>query len=244
MNPQEVYILESSRLNRSETMPNFSKSMNWHLNTELAEFIGIFIGDGSLFIRENKHDYAFKIVGNPKDEKEYYTYVARLSSQIVGRDIQPKMRDAGRSYGIQFSSKAFANYLLDLGIQNKHKCHTITIPNAILDNAILLKHCLKGIFDTDGCLTFKKKGYPAIEFVSASMELAHQVDKILNKFGIGHCVIFNRKVYDKRTSKISIRNEIYINGFNRVKTFYKIIGSSNPKFKFRYNHILENRKKR
>jgi len=38
------------------------------MNDDLAEFIGIYLGDGSLNIREERNSYEFKFVGNIHDE--------------------------------------------------------------------------------------------------------------------------------------------------------------------------------
>jgi len=39
---------------------------------KLAYLSGVLMGDGSIFVREYKHDYCIKCVGNPKDEIKFY----------------------------------------------------------------------------------------------------------------------------------------------------------------------------
>ena len=209
------------------------------LDEQFAEFIGIFLGDGSLFIRENKCDYDFKIVGNPYDEKPYYEYVARLLSRILNREIVPRMHDKGRSYGIRFCSKRLAKRISNLNVVITNKSHTARIPNFILRDSDLTRACLRGLFDTDGCLTIKKDYYPVITFVTASFILATQISNELFKIGIRHSASYNMFRYDERTRTVSVRNEVSINGFTNVRLFYAKIGSNNPKMIEKYKERVE-----
>ena len=205
----------------------------------LAEFIGIFIGDGSLFIRKHKHDYDFKIVGNPYDEKEYYVHVSWLLMHVLNRTVTPRLHDAGRSYGVRFCSKSLAKQIAKLGIITKLKSHNAIIPIIFLENFSLMRACLRGLFDTDGCLTIKKQYYPVVTFVSANSKLVLQVANALRKLGIPCSTSYNQKRYDKRTFNLSIRNEVNINGFRNVRRFYTIIGSNNPKMINKYKERVE-----
>ncbi|HLC75321.1 MAG TPA: hypothetical protein VJH88_05730 [Candidatus Nanoarchaeia archaeon] len=43
------------------------------VSEKLAYVCGILAGDGSIYIREEKHDYVIKCVGNPTDENPSMT---------------------------------------------------------------------------------------------------------------------------------------------------------------------------
>lgn len=124
--------------------------------------------------------------------------------------------------------------IVNMGVIIKRKSYTVTIPTAISKDSKLLKACLKGLFDTDGCFTIKKGYYPVITFTTASFNLALQVTSELRKLGISCSSSYNQRRYDKRTHNLSIRNEVNINGFKNTKSFYTIIGSNNPKMIDRY----------
>jgi len=71
------------------------------VDEDFAEFIGIYVGDGNLTIREAKHSYEFKFVGNPSCDAPYFEkHVSKLASSITGREIKSRSMDKGRSVGI------------------------------------------------------------------------------------------------------------------------------------------------
>ena len=42
------------------------------ISPDLAYIVGVLAGDGNIFVREDKHDYRIKCVGNPLDEIDFY----------------------------------------------------------------------------------------------------------------------------------------------------------------------------
>ncbi len=215
------------------------------MNNIFSEFVGIFIGDGSLFVRERKHSYEFKIVGNIKKETRYYIHVAKIASLILSRDIYPKILDGGRSIGIYFCSKALFIEFKKLGFKSGKKSHSVIIPKEILTSRSRSISCLRGIFDTDGCLTLKKRYkkepyYPAIVFGLASKKLVFQISKLLKKLGIPHCTSFELYSFDKRTGKTYTKHFLFIYGRSRVLKWLKLIGTSNPETMEKFDQIKKN----
>lgn len=205
------------------------------MDLKFAEFIGIFIGDGSLNIREWKNSYEFKFTGNIKDEQEYYNeHVSKLVTKILGRKINGKNLDCGRSYGLYFCSKQLSFELNRIGIYGGSKAATIEIPKTIVESDELSIQCLRGIFDTDGCFRTKKNNYPVITLVSKSKKLIQQIDEILDRLEIKHCMCFDIQVYDKRYNRIYTKNALYINGRINTKKWFDIVGTNNPKNRIKY----------
>lgn len=211
------------------------------MDADAAEFIGIFIGDGSLHIREEKYCYEFKFTGNKKDEIPYFEqHVSKLASKILDRDIRAKILDGGRSIGIRFCSKSFAGYLKTFGINGGPKSATIFIPYGILAEEKLLVPCLRGIFDTDGCFTRKKGGkYPVITFGMKSRKLISQLRGAIFRLGIRCCVSFDVSYYDERTGKTYAKHFLSINGRENVAKWFSIVGSSNQKNRVKYEQYLK-----
>ena len=205
------------------------------MDEETAEFIGIFIGDGSLNIRECKHSYEFKFTGNPLDEVPYYCHVSKLASNILSRSIKTKVLDCGRSVGLYFCSKRFAGYLATLGISGGPKAERITMPTAIMENKLWAIACLRGIFDTDGCFTLKKNGkYPVITFGMKNRALFLQMGGVLRQIGIRYCVCFDVPYFDPRSGKVYTKHYLSINGKENVAKWFDLVGTNNPKILKKY----------
>src|SRR3989344_5945477 len=96
---------------------------------------------------------------------------------------------------------------------------------------ILLINFIRGLMDTDGCITFKKKNkYPTLVLASASYIFVKEISLILKGWDFYFYEVYNYKVYDARFKNgFSIINRIEINGKNNLKKWMKIIGFSNPK---------------
>jgi hypothetical protein len=141
--------------------------------------------------------------------------------------------------GLNVRSKAFVTYLnkcvgLPLG-----KKDSINIPNTILNSGLENSlACIKGIFDTDFSLTFKRKNkkfhsYPIIELKANSENLIKSINLILNSVGI-YSFLMVRQTQDIRFKKDVLQNILTISGNNNLKKWFKLIGSKNPSYLSRY----------
>ena len=217
------------------------------LNEEMAEFIGIFIGDGSLNVREGKCSYEFKFTGNIKDEIPYYRdRVSKLAGNVLNRKIEAKILDGGRSVGLYFCSKRFAGYLKGLGINSGPKAERIEIPGKIIENNMLAIACIKGIFDTDGCFTLKREGvYPVVTFAMKSRKLLKQIKSIIEGLDIGSSICFDVAYFDRRYNRNYTKHYLSINGKINTSKWFGIVGTNNPKIKEKYRrYIMSNKKKK
>ena len=205
------------------------------MDEDLAEFIGIYIGDGNLTIREAKNSYEFKFVGNPSCDAPYFeNYVSKLASSILGRKIKARTMDKGRSVGIYFCSKELAEQFAVLGFPGGPKAERISIPNEIMESEKLRIACIRGIFDTDGCFTLKRRGrqepyYPVITFSMKNRMVMSQISSALHLSNIPHSISFDICNKDSRTGKTYSKHYLSIYGFKNVSKWFSIFGSSNPK---------------
>lgn len=129
------------------------------LTEELAYLCGFILGDGSINIREEKHDYCIQAVGNPRDEKEYYDSIIKgLFLTVFNIPIITLSHHKDTTYGFHFSSKKIVQYLVkELQMPQSPKYESLKIPPAFYSDDKLLIACIRGIFDTDGCVSFKKR---------------------------------------------------------------------------------------
>ncbi len=193
-------------------LPKFSK--------ELAEFTGIMLGDGGIA------KYQIVITLNKIDDSLYADYVKNLikklfkvtASRIIVKNVKALNIIVSR-----IDLVVFCNKTLGLPIGDKIK-QGLDIPQWILANDTFLKHCVRGLVDTDGSVFWEKHksnekySYPRLNFTSASPLLIQSFFNTLVKFG------FNPKLRrNGRAVQIEKKEEIC--------KYWKIIGSSNPKHK-------------
>jgi len=204
-------------------------------NVKLAEEIGIHIGDGSM--NNYNHTYLFSLRGHRIDDEKYYrAYISSLYKKVYGIDV--KIREWPDVLGFQIGSKAivtFKNRILGLPLGSKKK---IQIPEFLMNSKKLVLNCLKGIFDTDGSLSFEKKSrtipyYPRIILSTTSIKLKDQLFNILHdllEFNLSRWIEIPR---NKNWSEI---HRICIRGEKNIKKWFRLIGSNNPKNLFKYKY--------
>ena len=194
-------------------------------SNNLAEFIGILIGDGGI----TKHQVTITL--NRTDDLEYAHYVQMLCVKLF--KLQPGVyhRADNNVVNIVISRTALVSYLESLGLKKGDKIRNkVTIPDWILQNHKYLQRCLRGLFDTDGGLflethTIKQKEYSYIRlaFVSASKPLIRAIYDSLNKYN------FHPKVRSGKRVQLEKKDEIL--------RYFKDIGTSNPKHENRLKKI-------
>ena len=204
------------------------------ITEELAELIGIIIGDGNIHYNRKTRKYYVEVTGNPKKEKEYFNYISSLYIKILGKP--GTIRFAQRSIRIRVYSKKFVEFLIyKLNMHyNKGKAYKTEIPQRILKNKNLTYLCLKGIFDTDGSYFLSNKGYrkdyPCIEISTCSEKLTNQIKEKLEKE-------FRIKTRIEKKEKNN-RNILALYGENETNKWFSKIGSSNNYKLEKYNNFL------
>lgn len=206
------------------------------IDERLAYLCGFLLGDGSIQVRKDKHDHCIKAVGNPKDEKEYYeTVIKKLFLEAFNIPIKMQMMDSGTTYGFQISSKKLVAFLMSIGIPTAPKYENLKIPAIFYQDEKLLKACISGIFDTDGCISFKRQGtavphYPVINITSKSPSFIKEIDRIIRGQGIVTCVAINYHATDCRMKEgYSVKSTITICGHRRLQQWLQAIGTWHPK---------------
>lgn len=189
------------------------------ISKDLAEFVGIMIGDGTI------SKYQIGISLNTRDDSEYIHYVKNLIKILF--DVSPFIRNReGNWTVIKVSSICLVRYLnlLGLPIGDKIK-NNIDIPNWIFNKKEFIKACIRGLIDTDGSIyrNYYRGKTVAMQicFTSASKPLLKSVRGIFFKLGYN-------------PSKISYRR-IYISRLRQIQRYVREIGFSNYKHMKRYN---------
>lgn len=190
-------------------------------NLQLAEFIGIMLGDGGL------SKYQASITLHSVDEYEYGLYVRSLINKLFGIEPSVYYRKEIQAYSIVISRSKVVEYLCSLGLVIGNKVRQkANIPRWILDNQDFSLACLRGLMDTDGSVYIHKYQihgkwykYKKLCFSSACKELRDDVITILDRFG---------------SRATCSGTNVRVDSVDDVKKYMELIGTHNPKHLIRY----------
>lgn len=196
------------------------------MSPELAEEIGIHIGDGSLLIRPDSGHYEYYICLST-EEREYMKHACELMQSLYSLKGHVREEQGSRSLLALFSSKQLALWKLSIGLPSGRKGQ-IDIPEYVLTSKFVLD-CIRGIFDTDGSFTFKKSYkdvhyYPVIKLTVKSRVLISRIHGILSKSGFTTYTHFDEKVKSS-TGTISIEHSLFVSGKESLELWMRKIGS-------------------
>lgn len=145
---KEVYI----NYEKNFGMKAFTKPIKKvNKNGNLAELIGIMLGDGNMW---RTH---VKIAFDKRNEK-YIDYVEKLFDRVFGIGLRRSIiKETNQAY-LYCYNRLVAQKLIDFGLKRGDKIkNKIGIPLWIKENIYYSKKCLKGLIDTDGCIYFSKR---------------------------------------------------------------------------------------
>jgi len=191
---------------------------------ELAELVGILLGDGSLSLKENnpRTNNRLKISFNSRDDREYIYYVEKMIETLFDEKPKIKFRKNENTADLFIFKKKIIDYLSkDVGLKLSPKWNTAVIPTEFMQYPFSLD-VLRGYFDTDGCLvTTNNNGtiYPRLEMKICPSPMQSQFIDILNEneFKFGVYPIGNGKV------------RVQLNGKGQLKRWIDLVGFSNSK---------------
>ena len=198
--------------------------MKSKFSSELAEIVGIMFGDGCM---SKKHNYTYRvnICLNLKKDLEYSFYIKKMFENYL--DIKLKKYISKNKSSIElycYSKKLCSIFNKKLKIPYSPKTN-LSIPNYIKSDNKLLISFLRGLFDTDGCVTIQKdKGYRYVLIkISTKHELfANSLKQALNQLKIRSFICINRNKIGSTGYDVVVRHK------NAIK-FFEIIGSNNQK---------------
>ncbi len=126
----------------SQPIKNVKKS------EDLAEFIGILLGDGCL-CRNCIY------VACDKRWNNYIEYLKVLFTQLFGVDFKVKIHPTKNVVYLYYYSKKLMEILLNLELERGDKIiNNLGIPSWIKENPSFAKRCIRGLIDTDGNVHF------------------------------------------------------------------------------------------
>ena len=207
---------------------------------ELAEEVGIHIGDGSMnfYLNKGKMKGLYQLRGHIKDDSEYFmNHIKNLYFKIFGLKVSIREMKNDGVLGFQVWNNELVNFKKSLGLPLGKKGN-ISIPSIFLRNNKLKLAVIRGLFDTDGCIYLeKRKGkiYPRVEIRTTSSPLAYQVIKILRGVHI-RATLYIIKRKNKKWKDIYC---ISIRGLNESIKFFKLIKPKNSKHLSKFKKLFQ-----
>lgn len=115
---------------------------------ELAEFIGIMLGDGAL-----RSKYQITVSFDYKRDSEYAKYICGLIKRLFLIDCNIYRRKQDNGADIVATSANLVDFLIKQGLKRGNKVkNQIGIPRWIYEKPDYQRACLRGLIDTDGGL--------------------------------------------------------------------------------------------
>lgn len=183
-----------------------------------SELIGIALGDGNLGNYQERCQY-LRIYCNP-EQKQYIKYVKALLEKFFKKKAYQYFR---KDAGVVFLeiSKKHLDMILGYPVGSKIKNQS-TIPEWIWKSKLFLISCVRGLFDTDGCIYITGGKYKIVNFCSHDFTLLRDFKKALE------CLGFHPFI---RPSNVELGRKL------EVKRFYKIIKPANERH-YRFEKVV------
>ncbi len=198
-------------------------------NTELAEFIGIILGDGGISSSQ------VTITLNKFSDRYFINYIKKLFYKLFR--IRPAIykRKREKVASIVASRSELVKFLVDIGLKIGGKVRQqVEVPHWIEESQSFIKACLKGLFDTDGCFYTDRHLYKDKTYFNCGMNFTNRSLPILNFFKI-NLKKFGLHPTQKTEFSIFLRKE------KDIIQYFKEIGSSNPKHLNKFKKYFKNR---
>lgn len=194
-------------------------------SAQLAEFIGIMMGDGGI-----NNEWQATITMNAISDKAYANYIHDLCLELFGIVPAIRQRKTRQALVISLSSTTIVDFLVSRGLRRGNKlAQGLSIPKWILIDQSYKLACVRGLVDTDGCLYIHKhkvggKSYKNIGFcfTSHSPKLIRQIAAIFEEFGIiPHSSTGGRNIYLYKEDAVAKYLEIFGTSNERIRSLYQ-----------------------
>ena len=189
---------------------------------DLAEFIGIILGDG-YFVNDR-----LKISLNSISDLEYLDYVKNLITYLFNVDSVVKFRKNENCVDLFIFKRKILRFLESNGLIMSPKWKRAKIPADFLRYGICV---LRGYFDTDGCVVITNNNgiiYPRLEMKVCPSPMQKQFIDILKKEN------FHFGVYQIGRGQVRIQ----LNGKKQLELWNEKIGFKNMKHVAKVNKFL------
>jgi len=215
--------------------PEFAKMLGFKLRTpmnlpvyssELAEFIGIMLGDG--YIKTNKTQLGISL--NSETDYAYALYVQGLIKELFNLNSSICNDGRDKSVTVLVSSRNLVEFMIDKGLKAGDKViNQVDIPRWIGLQEEYKVACLRGLMDTDGSFyaylhRVNGKVYRncALDFTNHSLPLLKSIKDIL---------------IDISCSPTLAKYKVVLHKKEDIMRYIDIVGTSNPSRRDKFRSI-------
>lgn len=211
-------------LKQKVTLPSLSDPL-------LAYETGVHLGDGSLqLVSGGTHSVRF--FGHSEDDWKFFSdYLSTVIKHLYNKDVKPTKRSDAKTCILSVCSKAIVTFKKNvLGLPVGNKIQLKGLPEFVKENKILMKHCIRGIGDTDFGLYFHKDhrgiySEPTLNCTMANKYMIRDLAFYLEKLGFRVKSKFD--IPRKRNGKLHIEHKIDIYGKSQLYKWIEVIDFDN-----------------
>lgn len=199
---------------------------------DLAEFIGIMLGDGCI-----RNAWQIGVSFNQHGDQPYAAFIRKMIERLFGLDAALYIRPSAADLVV--SSTALVCLLQELGFPRGSKCETLVeVPAWIKNTSNTRIACLRGLMDTDGCVfrhryrvSGKEYAYVKLAFASATPCLTQFVAESFQMLGISAHVRQGGQ-------------RVFVDGRKSVVRYFEVVGTHNPRYQQRFEEYSRNHSER
>jgi intein/homing endonuclease len=192
---------------------------------ELAELIGIILGDGNIWQKQGGYYYV-RVCGDIVKDRDYLlNYVKPLFEKLFKKKMHSIEHKRCNELFISAGDKDVVYTLKYFGLPSGNKKENdVGIPKWIFKSEEYLKACIRGLIDTDGSICpITGRSYPYIWFTCGINNLRKTFRQAMEKLGFQlskwniregrtpDTYIGNKEQIDKYLRTISFKNKRHLN---------------------------------
>ncbi len=209
-----------ANLRRNGIIPIFKIYNSPSFSVELAEYVGIMLGDGGITSGQ------CAITLNSVADHDYVIFVSLLAEKLFGEAPKTFKRKHDKAIVLYYSGVRLVEFLVKIGLKIGNKVRQqVDVPDWVKNSKKYRIACLRGLMDTDGGVflhkykvNLKVYSYRKICFSNRSIPLLIFVKSTLEELG------FTAKVIDKVENK-----KVWLYNTNEVGEYLKKVGTNNPR---------------
>lgn len=203
---------------------------------ELAEIIGVMLGDGGIYINLRHGIHQTTVSGNSVTDYKYLIdYLKPFMQRVLGFEFKIKRHKKYKEILLINYNKKLVEVLNNLGIPSGNKTkNNVSIPKWIFESEEYIKACIRGLIDTDGSVCpITGRNYPYIWFKSSIKNLRKDFTVSMRRIGIKiakwtgketpQTYIGGKKEIEKYIKEVGFKNVKHINVLNKLNYFAPVV---------------------
>lgn len=211
---------------------------NPKFSADLAELVGILLGDGCIFRGYSKSEqrpiFLVNFTSHVRDEEYYQSRVRPMIRRQFG--VNGYLQRRKNTIVLVLRSKRVYGLLKSVGMPEgkKIRSNTFLIPEWIKSNPDFLKACVRGITDTDGSIFRSGKNGVRIQYKFASALFTNSLHEALIKLGYHPGQVNKTESFSRIREKRYVGWRFYISKQEDIDRFVVEIGFGNKWHEKRY----------